>query len=141
MLKFTLISILLILVSMSFTSEKTIIKTPENPLASCPDTPNCERTLRAFILDSATVLNAADETLRTMKAESIEWNDETKQIHAVFRIPVFGWRDDVLIAVHQDGETTTLFIRSASREGHWDIWANKIRINKFFKILNKKISS
>ena len=117
-----------------------IIREKENPLASCPNTPNCERTYRIFSTDSATLLNKSDEVLHAMNAHTVTWNEENKQIHAVFEIPIFRWRDDVHIAVHNNGKNTTLFIRSASRIGHWDFWANKIRINKFFKKLNKSIS-
>jgi hypothetical protein len=41
-----------------------------------------------------------------MNAVSVEWNEEKKQIHAVFEIPVFGWRDDVHIAVAKNGDKT-----------------------------------
>lgn len=125
----------------SSSDNPTRIQTIENPLAACPDSPNCERTSKTITADSTSVINAADQTLRAMNAESVEWDEETKQIHAVFKIPIFGWRDDVHIAVHREGAESTLFIRSASREGHWDIWANRLRVNKFFRKLNKSISS
>ncbi len=141
MIKFTLIGLVCMLFTMLSSSSEPIRLQPiENPLKSCPDSPNCERTSRTFSADSASILNAADEVLRAMNAESIEWNEETKQIHAVFKIPIFGWRDDVHIAAHQDGSKTTLFIRSASREGYSDLGVNKRRVNKFFRKLNKTIS-
>lgn len=134
-------SILLMLFTMTNCTEKiTSIQDQDNPLDACPNTPNCERTSKLFSTDSATVLNISDDVLRAMNAVSVEWNEEKKQIHAVFEIPVFGWRDDVHIAVAKNGDKTRLFIRSASREGHWDIWANRIRINKFFRKLNKSIT-
>lgn len=93
-----------------------------------------------FTADSAVVLDAADEALRILSAESIQKNEATKEIHAVFKIPVFGWRDDLNIAVKQDGLDTHLFIRSASRVGYYDLGVNKRRVNKFFKHFNKIIS-
>ena len=123
-------------------SDKTTpVQVQDNPLDACPNTPNCEQTFKLFSVDSATVLNTSDKVLRAMNALSVEWNEEKKQIHAVFEIPVFGWQDDLHIAVAEYKDKTKLFIRSASREGYWDIWANKIRINKFFRKLNKSISS
>lgn len=138
MTKITLISFTLILLAMiSSTENSTIIQSTENPLPECPGTPNCVRTSKTVASDSATVLNNADEVLRTMNPESIEWDEDKKQIHAVFKIPVFGYLDDVFIAVRPIGDKTELFIRSSSREGTWDIWVNRIRVNKFFRKFNR----
>ncbi len=135
--KIQLLSIAFMLIAMiSSTNKTTEIQSIENPLPECPDSPNCERTQQTFQMDSATVLNLADQTLRVMNAETVEWNEETKEIHAVFKIPVFGWRDDVHIAAKSMGEETILYIRSASREGYSDLGVNKRRVNKFFRQFN-----
>ncbi|MBO6795463.1 MAG: DUF1499 domain-containing protein [Balneolaceae bacterium] len=112
-----------------------------NPLPKCPSTPNCAVADLTFATDSATVLSAAETTFRDMEAQSIEWNSDSTQIHAVFRIPVFGYLDDVHVAAVPSGSDTRLFVRSASREGHWDIGVNGRRVKKFTKHIKNHLSN
>ena len=81
------------------------------------------------------ILLAARETLAAMDAESVEVSD-SGEIHAVFRIPVFGFRDDVHLALtgHPDGGTFVHF-RSASRTGYSDLGVNSRRAERFFRLL------
>ena len=111
------------------------VESINNPLPPCPDTPNCERRSYEIDADSSILIEFAEKTLKNMGAESVKV-DESK-IHAVFRIPIFGWRDDVHVQI-SDGK---LFIRSASRTGYSDLGVNKRRINRFVKKLNETISS
>ncbi len=112
-----------------------------NPLPDCPSTPNCAVADLTFTTDSATVLNAAETTFREMKAQLIEWNSDSTQIHAVFRIPIFGYQDDVHVAAVPNGLETRLFVRSASREGTWDIGVNGRRVKKFTKHIKNHLSN
>lgn len=108
-----------------------------NPLPECPSTPNCVRLAVSFgDADSAVVFEGIQHALESMKAEEISATDSTFDIHAVFKIPVFGWRDDVNISVQQFETESIAFIRSASREGTWDIWANSIRVRKLIRRTN-----
>ncbi len=108
-----------------------------NPLPPCPSTPNCVRMAVSFgDADSSAVFEAMQQALQSMKAEEISATDSTLEIHSVFRIPVFGWRDDVNISVQQFEKATIAFVRSASREGTWDIWANSIRVRKLIRRTN-----
>ncbi len=125
---------------MFFNSQQTThIQIQNNPLPECPDSPNCAVAILTFASDSATVLNAADAVLRDMNAHSIEWNTESTQLNAVFKIPVFGFLDDFDLAVRTSGSETLLFIRSASREGYYDLGVNNRRVKKFTKHLKKQI--
>jgi uncharacterized protein (DUF1499 family) len=127
---------------MFFSSQQpTQVITQTNPLPDCPDSPNCAVATLTFEADSATVLNAADTVLRDMDAHSIEWNTESNQLNAVFKIPVFGFLDDFDLAVRTSGSETLLFIRSASREGYYDLGVNKRRVKKFTKHIKKQISN
>lgn len=110
----------------------------QNPLPECPNTPNCKRVSVSIEADSMTTMKALNDALVGMGAETITLN--TDSIHAVFRIPVFGWKDDLNILVQPEDNFTTVFIRSASRDGHWDIWANAIRVNKLLKRTKKQLS-
>ena len=108
-----------------------------NPLPPCPSTPNCVRMAVSFgDADSAAVFDAMQQALRDLNAEEVTVTDSTLEIHAVFKIPVFGWRDDVNISVQQFERATIAFVRSASREGAWDIWANSIRVRKLIRRTN-----
>ena len=113
----------------------------ENPLPACPETPNCKRASIALEYDSTKVLNTIDQVLRAMKAQTIEWNEESKILNSVFKIPLFGYLDDMDIAVRKNGKSTIVFIRSASREGYFDLGVNKRRTNKFIRKLNILLSS
>ena len=113
----------------------------DNPLPPCPDSPNCVRSAYEFSADSSTVFSKAEETLEEMGVHSLEWSSDSTQINAVFRIPVFGWLDDVDIAIKPSQNRSTLYIRSASRVGYYDLGVNKRRVRKFIRILTQKITA
>jgi len=128
-------------IMISSPSNSSDFQVPENPLPECPGSPNCIRTHESFSMDSATVLSTADVVLKNMGAESVDQDSESGQIHAVFRIPVFGWKDDVHIVVHQNESIATLYIRSASRVGYSDLGVNNRRVKNFFRLFNKQLSN
>ncbi len=135
-------SIFLSVLMFSSSSNKLdFIQEIENPLPECPSSPNCDRRSITVEYDSAKVMNTIDQTLRAMNAETIEWNEDSKIINSVFRIPLFGYRDDLDVAIRQNGTSTVIFIRSASREGYSDLGVNKRRVNKFIRKLNILLSS
>ena len=142
-MKILLLSSLFISVLMFSDTSKnhTSIREIENPLPECPGTPNCERTSITLEFDSVSVQNTADQVLRAMNAQSIEWDEENQTINSVFKIPLFGYLDDMDVAVRKDGSSTIVFIRSASREGYSDLGVNKRRVNKFVRKLNILLSS
>ncbi|MBI3726632.1 DUF1499 domain-containing protein [bacterium] len=55
------------------------------------------------------------------------------------RTRLVGWVDDVTIEVGEDGGGSRLEIRSASRVGLSDFWANSLRIRAFFRALDSAI--
>lgn len=133
--------VFMLIIMLSSPSNSSDLKVPENPLPECPGSPNCIRTHQSFSVDSSTVLSTADLVLTNMGAESVEQDPESGHIHAVFRIPIFGWKDDVNITVHQNESITTLYIRSASRVGYSDLGVNNRRVKKFFRLFNKQLSN
>ena len=112
-----------------------------NPLPECPNSPNCVRTQITVALDSAKTLAIITTTLTEMKAHSIEISEDSTQINSVFRIPVFGWLDDMDIVLNENDGSTTVYIRSASRIGYSDLGVNKRRVRKFIRILTRKTSA
>jgi uncharacterized protein (DUF1499 family) len=113
----------------------------KNPLPECPSSPNCVR--KAFVLesDSSQTFVAANKALEILGAETIDVNPEELKIDAVFRIPVFGYRDDVSIIIQPDKKASILYIRSASREGYWDIFVNSIRVRRIINKTKKQLSN
>lgn len=121
---------------------KTELSMPvdSNPLPACPASPNCIRTQVVIPVDSALALGLANEVFEEMNAQTIEIDSDSASINTVFKIPVFGWLDDMDVVVNGDNEQCTIYLRSASRIGYFDLWVNKIRVRKFIRILNQKIS-
>ncbi len=112
----------------------------ENPLPECPSSPNCKRVSVTIESDSISVFNAFEEALTLMNAETITPNQADKRIDAIFRIPVFGYRDDVAISIKAEGNSSKVYIRSASREGYWDIGVNSIRVNRLIRNVKNNLS-
>ena len=84
---------------------------------------------------------AADASL-TEKIEEVNISD-IKELNAVFKIPLFGWLDDVVIHIDSDtsnADITFVHIKSSSREGYYDLGVNKRRVNKIIKHARKEIN-
>jgi uncharacterized protein (DUF1499 family) len=130
--------LLLMFFSKGCAPELLVNESIKNPLPECPDTPNCIRT--SFLVEAPlqTISKAALNTLKKMKAyETAQKDDST--IEAVFRIPVFGWKDDVQIVIKEtDNSNSVVHIRSASRTGRSDLGVNTRRVNRFFRWLEKE---
>lgn len=104
--------------------------TINNPLPECPDSPNCVRKSVTLLSGTNEVAAAVKKALEEMKASTIDV--EGLSIQAVFTIPVFGWKDDVSINIsaNSSGSGSILYLRSASREGYWDLGVNNRRVKK-----------
>lgn len=128
-LLFISICSLLIITSCATKNEDMNTEKYNNPLEACPDTPNCIRLSYEVEEDFSTALEAFEITLRRMKAHEITMNDDG--FHAVFRIPLFGYLDDVNIQLEgiKSGKTI-VHMRSASRIGYSDLGVNRMRVKK-----------
>lgn len=111
-------------------------------LPECPDSPNCIRVAVEVPGDSAHVTKSVNDALLQLNAFSIDQDTSSNQIEAVFRIPVFGWKDDVIAIVERGDspEHSVLYLRSASRVGYYDLGVNKRRVKKIVRKLNSIIS-
>lgn len=113
----------------------------QNPLPSCPESPNCLRLSRKLDLHPHTLFDILPVALEKMNAEQIESDSQSLQIKAVFRIPAFGFRDDVLMQIESvDQESTVLHLSSRSRVGRGDLGVNRRRVKTFFRILNSYLN-
>jgi uncharacterized protein (DUF1499 family) len=109
-----------------------------NPLEPCPGTPNCHIAEIAFSEGPEPVFDKLVQALRSTGAESVSPEPGRLYVAAVYKIPLFGYRDDVTAQVisGENGETT-LFIRSASRVGHSDLGVNQRRVKRILNTLQK----
>ena len=111
----------------------------KNPLPPCPVTPNCIRTSEAFKIGVEKVYEAFT---KVFDDEAFQWeviNPKRIELHAVYRIPVFGFKDDVDVIMEEEQKTTTVYIRSASRLGAYDLGVNHRRVKRILRKVERKI--
>ena len=123
----------------SSTDIKTGMSNSNNPLPPCPDSPNCIRVSEEFNISADTLFSVVSKSLSKMKPYSTEKNIDSLSFHAVFKIPVFGWKDDVNIMLQANKKNSIIHVRSASRVGYSDLGVNKRRVKKLLKIINKTL--
>ncbi|MTI88204.1 MAG: DUF1499 domain-containing protein [Balneolaceae bacterium] len=109
-----------------------------NPLPPCPKSPNCCRLTESFKADESALLHAFtsvfDEEAHCWK----QADSHRIELHSVYRIPLFGWKDDVdVILEAKEEEQTIAYIRSASRLGFFDLWVNTRRLKRIIKKVKK----
>ncbi len=112
-----------------------------NPLPACPDSPNCVLTEREYNFEALVIYNAFREVLTDIAFEASFTESQELRINAVFKIPIFGWKDDVVIQLTKKDNKTTAYIRSASREGYSDLGVNKRRVKNILSKVDHKLQS
>ena len=112
-----------------------------NPLPECPDSPNCERTQIIIETYPDDITQTISDVLVSMNAHEINVENENR-ISAVFRIPVFGWKDDVDILIEDDEQNgrQVIYLRSASRTGYSDLGVNKRRLARFIRMISREVT-
>ena len=114
----------------------------KSPFSPCPDTPNCVIHAIEFDLPANQLFDTAQITLEKMNAHRIQVDLQSFQIDAVFRMVVFGFKDDVKLRVRPDSEKRSiLHIKSFSRVGYSDLGVNRRRVKKIIKGINQIIKN
>ncbi len=118
------------------------LKPENNPLQPCPDSPNCIRISKKLNIEARPLFDTLLRVLADMKAEKIKRDSQTLQTDAVFRIPVFGFRDDVSIRIESGKNVgqSVLHLSSRSRVGRGDLGVNRRRVKYFLRILNSYLN-
>lgn len=105
------------------------------PLAPCPPAPNCVSSQSNDPVHRVDPLRWADSRERAIAAaaRAVEAHPRASverrtvgYLYAVFRIPVFGFVDD--LEVMWDETDGALHVRSASRVGRYDLGVNRRRV-------------
>lgn len=112
-----------------------------HPFEPCPDSPNCTRQSVHYGKSPAQLFDEIVLVMNTISPHKMDIDSQSLQIEAVFRIAVFGFKDDVKICVkpNQSGGSI-LHIKSSSRIGESDLGVNRRRIKRIISKLNKQIS-
>ncbi len=111
---------------------------PVNPLPECASSGNCARlSVRLDVSAHDAAQNMAD-VIRDMNGTLSR--AEAMSGDAVFRIPIFGWRDDVrfLTEPTSDGGCV-LHLRSQSRVGRYDLGVNRHRLKRIVRLLGYEL--
>ncbi len=108
-----------------------------NTAETTPDSAFPELRPRTYAAPAALMFDVARRA-----AEALHWKlntveSEERKIEAVATTRVIKFKDDVTIWVEADGEErSTLFARSASRVGKWDLGANTRHIMDLFETVD-----
>lgn len=112
-----------------------------HPFQSCPDSPNCTYHSVRFQQQPGPLFEKVVSVMNHISPHEMDVNSQSLQIEAVFRISVFGFKDDVIICI-KPSETngSILHIKSSSRVGKSDLGVNRRRIQRILSQLNQQIS-
>ena len=111
-------------------------------LPPCPDSPNCvssqapDPARQVAPLQPANNRQDSIDRLRSVVTElpRTSWQQTAEdRAEATFTSALFRFVDDVSFYFHEDGRVD---VRSASRVGHWDLGANRRRVEQLRQRLN-----
>jgi uncharacterized protein (DUF1499 family) len=109
-----------------------------HPFEPCPGTPNCVIQSVEYDMPQSDLFELVVSAVKEMTPHELSTKKESYRIDAVFRIAVFGFKDDVHIAVNRINDSkSVLHIKSASRVGYGDLGVNSRRIKRFFNFVNQ----
>ena len=111
----------------------------EHPFKPCPDSPNCVIHSVEFNLDANALFLAASTVLEEMRPYKLDANSHSLQIKAVFRIPVFRFKDDLEIVVDSNTTGSIFHIKSASRVGYSDLGVNRRRVHRILNGIHNNL--
>ncbi|TVR16029.1 MAG: DUF1499 domain-containing protein [Balneolaceae bacterium] len=105
--------------------------TDKHPFDPCPGSPNCIIQSLLFEETPEKLFAAAQSAMKKIDPFELDIQNYDLRINAVFRIPIFRFKDDVQIAVEESVTGGSyLHIKSASRVGHGDFGVNKRRVER-----------
>ncbi|MBD3615224.1 MAG: DUF1499 domain-containing protein [Gracilimonas sp.] len=108
-------------------------KKQNHPLPPCPSTPNCVRVSKDF---KAGIEQVYERLLYIFEKEAHKFeviDAKRIELHAVYRIPFLGFKDDVDVIMEESNTKTVVYIRSASRVGTYDLGVNNRRVRWILK--------
>lgn len=94
-----------------------------------------------LVAERDAVFTAAEQLARDLEWQIVETDPQDGRIEAVDRTFWFGFRDDVVVRISEEGGQTRVDVRSASRVGRSDLGTNARRISHFLKQLQDRVLS
>ena len=114
-------------------------KKQNHPLPPCPPTPNCVRVSRDF---KAGIEQVYEKLIHIFEKEAHKFeviDPKRIELHAVYRIPFLGFKDDVDVIMEESNTKTVVYIRSASRVGTYDLGVNNRRVRRILKKIDNQL--
>ena len=109
-------------------------------LSPCPDSPNCvssqahneKHKIAPFVFETSTeeAQAALKRIIQAMKRTKIV-KETAGYLHVEYKIALMNYIDDV--EFYFDDSQKVIHLRSASREGYWDLGVNRRRIEQIRK--------
>jgi uncharacterized protein (DUF1499 family) len=118
----------------SSSSESLPSAAASNPLAACPESPNCERISTDVALPADSLFARTRQALRALGPARLRVRPEARRATAVYRV-AWLFRDDVAVAVEPRSAGSRLHVRSASRTGYSDLGVNRRRVQRLLEHL------
>ena len=110
------------------------------PFEPCPDSSNCTYHAVKFDAKASELFEIVLTAMEQISPYKMGPDSQSLQIDAVFRIPVFGFKDDVKIIIKpEDSGSCILYIKSSSRIGESDLGVNRRRIQRILSTINQQI--
>lgn len=104
-------------------------------IEKCPDSPNCIIVSKRYEAESGQLFEFLEKAFADLNPHEIEADSSQFKIQSVFKIPLFGFKDDVLAIIEQDGANSVVHIKSSSRVGYSDLGVNRRRVKKILRKL------
>lgn len=115
--------------------------TNSHPFEPCPDSPNCIIHSADFPTEAEKLFEKSLDVLQSMNPYRLDSRLQSLQIDAVFRIALFGFKDDLSVLFSQKDGQSILYVKSSSREGYSDLGVNRRRVRRFLKKLNSTLTT
>ena len=113
----------------------------EHPFTLNHDSPNNTYHSVQFNLNVTELFKITRYSMDQISPYKMNIDPKSLKIDAVFRIPIFGFKDDVKIILEPGSdEGSILHIKSSSRIGKSDLGVNRRRIKQIIKTINQQIS-
>lgn len=113
------------------------VSTP--PFEPCPGSPNCTYHSVIFNETAEDLFEIVCSAMKQIEPYKVKTNSQSLQLDAVFRIPIFGFKDDVKIVIKpDDNEKCILHIKSSSRVGESDLGVNRRRIKRILTTIKQQ---
>ena len=102
-------------------------------IEECPDSPNCITVSKSFEVEADQLFEYLEKAFADLNPFEIDLNPSELKLQSVFKIPLFGFKDDVFALIEPDESNSVLHLKSSSRVGYSDLGVNRRRVKKIIR--------